>query len=68
MASFMDCLGPDAYMGLSYAGQVYPWNSAPGASPLLEASGASGKRTDSAGCGVEEATTQGTTRQGSATL
>jgi hypothetical protein len=68
MASFMDCFGPDPYMGLSNAGQVYPWNSAPGASPQLEASSTSGKRTDSAGCVVEEATPQGTTRQGSATL
>lgn len=65
--AFVDRFGPDAYMALSYVGHVFPWNSAPGASPQLEASSASGKRTNSARWAVEEARSQGMTRQGSAT-
>jgi hypothetical protein len=66
--TFADRFGPDAYMALNYVGQVYPWNSAPGASPQLEASSANRKRTNSARCAVEEARPLGMTRQGSATL
>jgi hypothetical protein len=65
---FTDCSGPDASMGLSHAGQVCPWNFAPGALPQLKACSANGKRTNPARCAVEQKTPQGTTRQGSARL
>ena len=63
-----DRFGPNTYMALSYVGQVFPWNSAPGASPQLEASSANRKRTNSARSAVEEARPQGMTRPRSATL
>jgi hypothetical protein len=63
---FVGRLGPNAYMVLSYVDQVNPWNSAPGASPPLEACRAKKKRTKSARCAVEEARPQGMTRQRSA--
>jgi hypothetical protein len=66
--SFTEGSGQGAYIGLRYAGQAYPSNSAPSASPQFKVSSANGKRTDPAEYAVEEASQKGTTRQGRATL